>query len=156
MSMQRKWSIPGVTMVSVAVLTAGLSLADEDEGPLHKLMEKVNAKSTAIKKAVRTPVAYKKAQAKDEIVKNGEEVLKLAKEAREQSKEGVKKAKEVKDPEKKFVELMDALIAQTEKFVAVAGNSETKQKDASSAFRVVSQRCTDCHNIFRIEEEDKF
>ena len=78
--MQRKWLILGVTMVSVAVLTAGLSLADEDEGPLHKLMEKVNAKSTAIKKAVRTPVAFKKAQDKDEIVKNGEELLKLAKE----------------------------------------------------------------------------
>ncbi len=59
--MHRKWMILGVTMVSVAVLTTGLSLAaDEDEGPLHKLMEQVNAKSTAIKKAVRTPVAFKK------------------------------------------------------------------------------------------------
>jgi cytochrome c556 len=155
MSMQRKWLILGVTMVSVVVLTAGLSLADEDEGPLHKLMEKVNAKSTAIKKAVRTPVAFKKAQASNDLVTNGEALLKLAKEARELAKEGIKKAKEVEDPEKKWVELMDALIAQTEKFVAVAGKSETKQKDANSEFRVVSQRCTDCHNIFRVEEEDK-
>ncbi|MGE5756347.1 MAG: cytochrome C, partial [Planctomycetaceae bacterium] len=121
MSMQRKWLILGVTMVSVAVLTAGLSLADEDEGPLHELMEKVNAKSTAIKKAVRTPVAFKKAQASNDLVTNGEALLKLAKEARELAKEGIKKAKEVEDPEKKWVELMDALIAQTEKFVAEAG-----------------------------------
>src|SRR5512135_3803465 len=125
MSMQRKWLILGVTMVSVAVLTAGLSLAVEDEGPLHKLMEKVNAKSTAIKKAVRTPVAFKKAQASNDLVTNGEALLKLAKEARELAKEGIKKAKEVEDPEKKWVELMDALIAQTEKFVAEAGKSDT-------------------------------
>jgi cytochrome c556 len=156
MSMQRKWLILGVTMVSVAVLTAGLSLADEDEGPLHKLMEKVNAKSTAIKKAVRTPVAFKKAQASNDLVTNGEALLKLAKEARELAKEGIKKAKEVEDPEKKWVELMDALIAQTEKFVAEAGKSDTTQARAKSAYGNVSQRCTDCHNIFRVEEEEKF
>lgn len=58
--MLRKWMVLAAMMVSVSVLAAGLSMADDDESPVHKLMEKVGTKSNAIKKAIRTAPAYKK------------------------------------------------------------------------------------------------
>lgn len=155
--MHRKWMILGVTMVSVAVLTTGLSLAaDEDEGPLHKLMEQVNAKSTAIKKAVRTPVAFKKAQANQELATNAEALIILAKEGRGLGKEAAKKVKNEKDPETKWVALMDAFSQHCEKFAEVVRKSNTTQAQAKSEYGVLTRSCTNCHNVFRVEDEDTF
>ena len=47
----------------LANLATGFSVADEDS-PLHKLMEKVQAKHSVILKAVRSPINFKKAGAK--------------------------------------------------------------------------------------------
>lgn len=148
--MQRKWLIAAVTMISFSALAAGLSLADE-EGPLHELMEKVNKNSNAIKKAVRTPVAYKKS-GKD-IPGHADELIKLAKEAKEKGKDYAKKAKNVKEPEKRWLELSDAFATQLEKFHATASKPGTTQAQAKSAWGLVSQTCTNCHNDFRVEEE---
>lgn len=150
--MLRKWMILAATMLSVSVLAAGISLADDEESPLHKLMEKVNAKSNAIKKAYRTPVAFKKAQAAKEITTNAEELLKLAKESKELAKDGAKKAKGVKDPEKKWVELSDVFISKAEKFVEEAGKATTKDQ-LKAAYNGVNQSCTECHTVFRTDEE---
>jgi cytochrome c556 len=152
--MQRKWMIAVVTMFSVCALIAGVSFADDEEGPLHVLMEKVNKSSNAIKKATRTAVAYKKTESRPDILKNTEELIKLSKEARELGKDAVKKAaKTVKDPAKRWIELTDAFTKELEKFQATASKSGTDQAAAKKAYGLVSQSCTNCHNDFRVEED---
>ena len=91
--MPRKWMFLAAAMISVSVLTVGVAGADDEDSPLHKLMERVNAKNLAITKGVRTAVAFKKAQT--DVVAAAEELTKLAKEARELGKDTVKKAKDV-------------------------------------------------------------
>jgi len=150
--MQRKWMIAVATTFSVSLAVAGLSLADEG-GPLHDIMEKVNAKSNAIKKAYRTGVSYKKAQSAGELKTNTEELIKLSKEARGLGKDPAKKAKNIKDPEKRWVELMDALTSELEKFKDVVSQPSTDQAAAKKAFTPVSQSCTNCHMDFRIDED---
>jgi cytochrome c556 len=150
--MQRKWTIALVTMFSFSVLVAGMSMADDAESPLHLLMEKVNLKTNAIKKAVRTPVAYKKSQ--KDVVTNTEELIKLAKDAKELSKDAVKKAKGVADADKKWVDLCDAFGKELQTFHDVASKPSTTQDQAKKAFSKVSTSCTDCHMVFRVEEEN--
>jgi len=148
--MQRKWMIAVVTMFSFSALVAGMSLADEG-GPLHELMEKVNVKSNAIKKAVRTVPAYKKAQ--KDLPGITEELIKLSKDAKALSKEAVKKAKGVKEPEKQWNDLSDAFAKELEKFADVIGKPATNQDAAKKAYSPVAQSCTNCHNVFRVEED---
>src|SRR5579864_150277 len=80
--MNRKWTVLPVAMAGVAVLAAGFTIADDkdDESPTKKVMEKVQKVNIAITKAVRTPVAFKKAQ--KDVPSHAEEIVKLAKEAR--------------------------------------------------------------------------
>src|SRR3954453_19894951 len=104
--MPRKWMILAAAMVSVTALTVGIAGADDEDSPLHKLMEQVNAKNLAITKGVRTSVAFKKAQ--KDVVTSAEDLAKLAKEAKGLGKDVVKKAKDVKDGDTKWNELMDS------------------------------------------------
>src|SRR5258708_5324257 len=113
--MQRKWIVLAGTMISALALTAGLSAADDDS-PLHKLMESVNAKNVVVTKGVRTPVNFKKAQ--KEVVKAAEELAKLGKEAKE-IKDAVKKSKDVKDGDTKWNALMDEFIKSSEELAKV-------------------------------------
>jgi cytochrome c556 len=148
--MPRKWMFLAAAMISVGVLTVGVAGADDEDSPLHKLMEKVNAKNLAITKGVRTAVAFKKAQT--DVVAAAEELTKLAKEARELGKDTVKKAKDVPDAATKWNELMDQFASTSENLVKVAGKPSAKQEEAKAAHTAVKKACTDCHTIFRIEE----
>jgi cytochrome c556 len=150
--MQRKWTIALVSMFSFSILVAGISMADDTESPLHVLMEKVNLKTNAIKKAVRTPVAYKKGQ--KDVVSSTEELIKLAKDAKDLSKDAVKKAKGIADPDKKWAERCDAFSKELQTFHDVASKPATTQDQAKKAFSKVSTSCTDCHMVFRVEEEN--
>ncbi|WP_422930773.1 cytochrome c [Singulisphaera sp. PoT] len=149
--MIRKWMVLAVTMASVSVLAAGLSFADDDDSPVHKLMEKVGSKSNAIKKATRTAPAYKKAQ--KDLAKVADELIELAKESKKLAKEAAAKAKGVKDGEKKWEELNDAWTKKLEEFAATIAKPETDQAKAKSAWGTVNQSCTDCHEVFRVEDE---
>ena len=60
--MIRKWVALSVTLTAVLLAAAGLSVADEDS-PLHKVMEKVQASNAVVLKGVRNAAAYKKSQA---------------------------------------------------------------------------------------------
>jgi cytochrome c556 len=151
--MQRKWLTLAAAMVSVSALVAGISLADEEEGPLHQLMEKVSKSGNAIKKAYRTDVSFKKAQASKEIAKQSAELIKLGKEAGTLAKDAVKKAKDPKATEPKWAELNAAFIKEIEKFHAAAKKATWKREEAKSAWGVVNQSCTDCHNVFRVESD---
>jgi cytochrome c556 len=146
-----------VTMFAVGGLTVGLSLADDEETPLGKLMEKVNSKNTAIRNAVKTEVKYKKAQAKNEISTNTKALIELGKEAKKLAKDAAKTVKNVTDPEKKWGELSDEFIKELEKFEKLVGKAETKQAEAKSAWSSgPSKSCTNCHNVFRVQDDGNF
>jgi cytochrome c556 len=147
--MNRKWTVLSATMVAVALSVTGLSFADDEDSPLHKLMEKVNKANLAITKAVRTPPAYKKAQ--KEIVTNAEELGKLGKEARGMT-DAAKKTKGVDKPEEKWTTLMDEFIKSTDEFAKEAGKSDATQVQVKAAYKNVSKKCANCHDVFRVEE----
>ena len=148
--MPRKWMFLAAAMISVGVLTVGVAGADDEDSPLHKLMERVNKKNLAITKGVRTAPQFKKAQS--EVVTAAEDLTKLAKEARELGKDTVKKAKDVPNAATKWNELMDQFASTSENLVKVAGMPSAKQEEAKAAHAAVKKACTDCHTIFRIEE----
>jgi cytochrome c556 len=137
-------------LLSVTTLTVGISAADDEDSPLHKLMEQVNAKNNAITKGVRTPVAYKKAQ--ETVVKSAEEIVKLSKQAKGLGKDYIKKAKDVPNAAGKWDELMDHFTAKAEELVKVAEKSDSKQEEAKAAHNTLKKSCADCHTIFRVEE----
>jgi len=150
--MSRKWTTLAVTAASAALLVAGLSIAqdEKEKSPLHQIMEKVQAKHLAITKAVRTPIAFKKAGNGKEIVGDANDMLKLFKEARE-----IKDAAEAqKQPVEKWDKAMDDMIKATDDFAKIA--DKKSQAEVKKAYRDVSSTCTNCHNVFRVEEDEEF
>ncbi|AGA30608.1 cytochrome c [Singulisphaera acidiphila] len=149
--MNRKWIVAIATMFSFSALVAGLSIAmADDEGPVHDVMEKINSKSNAIKKAIRAEPGYKKA--KKELPTLVKDLVQLSKDTKELAKDAVKKAKNVKDAEQQWADLSDALTKELEKFDAKVNDSKSEYKDIKSAYGPVSQSCTKCHDVFRVEE----
>lgn len=146
--MLRKWTTLAAAVTAVFFAAAGLSFADEDS-PLHKLMEKVSAKNNAITKGVRTGPAFKKAQ--KDLASYADEMIKLGKEAREDKGPAEKQKKTLAE----WTKLMDDYIAKTESFRQVVAKSDAKQAEAKSAHNQVKASCTACHNVFRVEEDDK-
>ncbi len=145
--MSRKWTILAAVVTAVTLTATGFSLADEDS-PMHKLMEQVNAKSNAIKKATRTTVAYKKAQ--KDLAKHAEELIEYGKKFREM-KDAAEKEKK---PFAEWQKLTDDYIKKTEEFKALVSKPATTQDQAKKAFSgSVGASCTACHNVFRVEEE---
>ena len=147
--MNRKWTILGAVMAAVALSVAGFSLADDDDSPIHKLMEKVNSKNAAINKSVRTPVAWAKDGKK--AADNADELTKLFKEAREMKESSAKQKK----PFDLWQKLMDEQIKETETFAALA-RTNPKQAEAKAAFEKVKKACAECHKDFRVEDDEKF
>ncbi len=149
--MKGKWIVLAGTMLAGVALTAGLSVAADDESPLHKLMEQVNAKNVVVTKGVRTAVNFKKAQ--KDVVKAAEELAKLGKDAKP-IKDAVKKSKGVKDAtDAKWDALMDDFIKSSEELAKVAGKSDATFDKAKTAHSAVKKSCSECHMIFRVEEE---
>jgi cytochrome c556 len=145
--MPRKWTIFAVMMTATALtLAAGLSLADEDSA-MHKLMEQVNRKSNAIKKTVRTAVAYKKGQA--DLAKHAEELIVLGKKARDMKDSADKQKK----PFTEWQKLSDDFIKKTEEFKDVVAKSSATQEQAKKAWSGVNGTCAACHTEFRVEDE---
>ena len=147
--MNRKWTTLTVTMTAVTLLAGGLSMAQDEASPLAQIMEKVNATSAKITKAVRTPVSFKKSQ--QDVVTGATDLVDLAKKARE-IKDAVKAAKDVPDAEKQWNGLMDHFITATTELGKVAGQGS--QPEAKKANQVVKNACADCHKVFRVEDDD--
>lgn len=147
--MQRKWFVLAGSMFAGLALCAGFTAADEDS-PLHKLMEQVQSKSTAITKGVRTETAYKKAQ--KDVLKAAEDMVKLAKEAKP-IKDAVKQAKDVKDGDAKWNAMMDDFIKASEDMVKVLSTGKATQAEAKTAHTAVKKSCTPCHDVFRVEAD---
>ena len=148
--MPRKWMILAAATFAFTTLTVGLSIADDEDSPLHKLMEQVNTKNLVVTKGVRTAPAFKKSQ--KDVVAAAEELSKLAKQARDM-KDAVKKAKDVPNAAAKWNELMDNFASASETLAKVAGGSSATNVQAKEAHTAVKKTCTECHNVFRVEEE---
>ena len=139
--MPRKFAIVALSMTFLA----GLTLADE-ESPLEKLMEKIQAKTNAIRKVTRNAAEYKKGAAS--IAKDTEEIVKLAKESRDM--------KEPSDKEKKplaeWQKLTDDMIHATEELGKITADSKTTQAQAKEAFTTFTKTCSACHTIYKKED----
>jgi len=140
--MFRKFAILAVTMLTCA----GLSMAADDESPLAKIMEQVNKKHGALRKATSSATNYKKGAAG--IPKDADEIVKLGKEARE-IKEPAEAAKK---PLAEWQKLMDDMIHSAEKLSEVAAKTSTTPAQAKEAFTAYSKTCAACHAVFKKEE----
>src|SRR3954470_4874765 len=106
--MLRKWTTLGLMMTMVTALAVGVSMAQDKDSPLHKIMEQVNAKNLAITKGVRTKVAFKKSQ--KVVADSANELVKLAKDARVYKEPSQKQ----KQPYEKWTKLMDEMSKASE------------------------------------------
>lgn len=148
--MLRKWTVLGGTLAAVTALTVGISMADDDEGPLHQLMEKVQKHNAVITKGARTAVNYKKAQ--KEVFASAEELVKLAKEAKP-LKDGIKKAKGLADAQGKWDKYMDDFEKSSAALAKVAASPKSNNEEAKKAHGVVKAACAACHKDFKVEDE---
>jgi cytochrome c556 len=145
--MLRKWTILASVVTAVTLAVTGLSMGADEDSPLHKVMEKVNAKNNAIKKATRTPAAYKKAQ--KELAGYADELIDLGKQSREMKSAAEKEKKPVAEWEK----LSDDFIAKTQEYKGIVAKSSTTQDQAKKAYSPVALSCTNCHTVFRKEDD---
>jgi cytochrome c556 len=136
-------------LVSIIVGTSLSRADDKEEGPLEKIMEKVNKANAIIQKGTRNQVNFKKSQ--KDVAKNAKELVNLGKEAKK-IRSAVKNAKDVTEPDKKWDELMDDFIKTSGKLGAVAGKTNAVYQDAKDAFGAVKKSCADCHVVFKVEE----
>jgi len=158
--MRSKWIAAVVSLAAVGMLGLGLSQASsvsstpvpvalDGDGPLHEIMEGVNKQNNTLRKGVRTAVAYKKSY--EEVLAASEEMVKLAKKAQEVKEyaEKLNKIKEWNDLSQKFTE-------SAEQLLTIVKDKQKTQKEANDQWKAMGKTCTDCHNVFRIDEEDPF
>jgi cytochrome c556 len=144
--MLKKWTILGLTMAAMTAMVTGFAMAQDEDSPLHKIMEQVNSKNLAITKGVRTAVAFKKSQ--DVVVESAKELVKLSKEARAFKEPSEKQ----KQPYETWTKLMDEMTKNSEALAKVAAEDGVTQAQAKKAHAAVKKSCTECHNVFRIDD----
>ena len=148
--MLRKWIILATVATAVALMATGATFAQDENSPLHKLMEKVGSKSNAIKKAIRTPVAYKKDH--EAVVKHADELIELGKQARDM-KESVEKQKKTMAEWQKLCDDFIKKSTEFKDFAEKSGTTKNDQEAAKKAYASVNPSCTACHNVFRVEDD---
>jgi cytochrome c556 len=153
--MNRKWVAPAATLFSAALVLTGLGLAaDDEESPLHKAMEKVQAKNSIITKAVRSTATFSKGQ--KDATAAAEALVKLGKEVRDYyghvSKDAIK-AEPAKATKENWEKFTDDFVKEAETFAKLMAKSDTKQPQAKNGYKAVSKSCSNCHDIFRKDEE---
>ncbi len=149
--MLRKWMVFALS-AGLLVTLAGVGFSgDDDESPLEKVMEKVNKANAKIKQGVRNPANFRKKQ--KEVAEKSKELVKLAKESKPM-KDALDKAKNEAKPQEKWNTLMDAFIEKSEKLSEVANKPSPDYDATKKAFSAVSKTCADCHNVFRVEDEN--
>ena len=154
--MSRPVTLLAATLASALLLAVGAASADEDS-PLHKIMEKVAAKNTALRKNTRTAIAFKKGQ--KDVVEGAEELVKLAKEAREikdastkEPQKGTDAAKVAKPPYQHWTELNDEWIKAIEELAKAAGKADVKHDEIKASYTTLSKSCATCHAAFKSED----
>jgi len=150
--MSRKWI--GILLVPSLVVVVGignqLSLADDHETPLGKIMEQVQKHNITITKGTRNATTYKKSQ--KDVAKAAKELVKLSKEAKPFT-DYLKNAKDAENPQQKWDEIMDAFTKYSEELAEKAADETATQKDVKDVFQNVKKTCSDCHTVFRVEDD---
>jgi cytochrome c556 len=143
----RKLSILALTALVTGLGSAGYSLASaDDETPLHKAMEGVQAKNAFIVKNLKTPALFKKNQ--KEIADSAKALSTLGKSVRDDT-EAVKKEKKT---QKEWTDLMDAYIKESDAFATAVSAGDAAQPAAKEKFKSVTATCAACHAVFRKED----
>lgn len=132
--------------VALTFSLTAFSVAD-DESPLEKQMSTINAKTKAIKNATKTPAAWKKDG--KSVVKNAEEISRLGKEARKEKGP----AEQQKKTFDEWTKLMDDMIKASDDLAVLAAKTNATQPQAKDAFNKLNKSCSDCHAVFRVDEE---
>jgi cytochrome c556 len=133
-------------------IAVGLTSANDDERPLEEVMEQVQKHNAMITKGTRNEVFFKKYQ--KDVEKSAGEIVQLAKKAKP-VKAYLKNAKNVQDPPKRWEELLDGLIKDSENLHKVSAKPAATTatfKAAKAAFGAVKKHCADCHADFRIDD----
>jgi cytochrome c556 len=147
--MSRKWIALAVTLMSSAMVVAGIAIADDEkETPLGKVMEQVQGKHVLIMKTYKTAATWKKGQ--KDATSAAEDLVKFGKEAKPLGGDVIKKMKKT---QKEWDEKMDTFLKEADNFAKVSGKSTTTNAQAKDAYKKVSASCTSCHNDFRSDEE---
>ena len=158
--MYRKWigSAGTAALVAVCGLAVAVSQAQnqerkhkETETPLSKIMEKVQKHNIALGKLIRTPAAFKKGQ--KDVEKAALDLVKLAKESKSLKDAYLKNAKSESQPEKKWDEIVDAFAKTSQELASASTKANASQKDVKDLFQNVKKTCSDCHTVFRVEDE---
>jgi hypothetical protein len=158
--MNRKWIglIAVIAAVSAFAFAGSLSLAQDPEKkhketdtPLGKIMEKVQKRNSEITKATRNAATFKRSRT--ELEKAAAHMHKLAIEAKPIKDGYLKNAKNESDPSKKWDEIMDAFVKTSKDLSDLVMKDATTQKEAKDSFQSVKKTCSDCHTVFRVEEE---
>jgi cytochrome c556 len=147
--MLRKWMIFALSAGVMLAIAGATFSADDEESELEKVMEKVNKNSNTIKQGTRNPVNFTKKQ--KDVAKASKELVKLAKQSKP-LKDALGKAKNEANPQQKWNELMDAFITSSEKLSETANKGEPSYNDTKKAFSAVSKTCSECHQVFRVDE----
>jgi hypothetical protein len=158
--MNHKWiGFAGTAaLVAACGIGAGLLRAQDPEKkekehdtPLGKIMEKVQKHNIAITKATRNAAQFKKGQ--KDVEKSATELAKLARDSKPFKEAYLKNAKTETDPQKKWDEIMDAFAKTSHDLAVTAGKDGVSQKQAKDMFQSVKKTCSDCHTVFRVEED---
>jgi cytochrome c556 len=146
--MLRKWITLATVMTAFTVVFAAVSWADDDDSPLHKLMEDVvNKKNAAITKALRSPTAYRKDQ------KKAADAAELLAKAAKESQKDTSAVKKQKKTVEEWNTLSDEFIKTSAKLADVLGKGDATLDQAKKAHAPVKASCTKCHEVFRIEDK---
>lgn len=146
----RKWSVLVASLACFSAVAAGVSVAQDEETKLADLMEKVTASNNKISRSLRNKVSFTKANNGKDASKEAANLLELGKKARAND-EALPNAKDVDEPKKKWEELMDEMIKKTEELVKAADGGDFDA--AKAAHTGVKNACTECHKVFKVEED---
>ena len=144
----RKTSILALTALATGLGFAGynMALANDDDSPLHKAMEQVQAKNAFILKNLKTPALFKKNQ--KEIAESAKALATLGKSVRDE----MGPAKEMKKDQREWTTLMDSYVKESDAFAEAVAKPDMTQAVATDKFKAVTATCTACHTPFRKDD----
>lgn len=144
----RKGFVFAVTALATGLGLAGVTwaAAADDESPMHKAMEQIQAKDAFIKKNYKTKALFTKNQ--KDIVESAKVLATLGKGVRDD----VGPAKEQKKTQKEWTDLMDSYVKEAEAFATEVAKPGATAEVAKDKYKPVVASCSACHAVFRKED----
>jgi cytochrome c556 len=152
--MLRNWAILAAITGSVALAAiAGAPVSragDDEDGPLKKLMKKIDAGTKSIREATTTVAKFKKAGNGKDVAATAGTLAKLGKETREFKEPSEK----MKKPYDKWLDMNDRFVAAADELARTAAKGDLV--GTRKAWVSLNNSCTNCHGAFRPEVGDGF